>query len=284
MSSAKTDELRERLQKLEKNQTIEVQVVPPDYGTLYAMLKVALDCNCYTFLQKTNLFIKKLTPVDETDYPGLAFAVPTYGDLKTFNESTAASPAINDPRNELYTLYDRTTPRDVMDLAVKESKKEWVVFTHHDVYIPKIWGPRFWNEIKRAEKQFGPLGAVGIFGVSGDRRTLRVEAGAVLDQCGTRTLYGGKLPAQVRVLDGCLIAVRRDSGILPNPALGWHFYDADMCMQAEERKLAVVAVESWLLHRSNWSAPDEKFAVSKEIFRQRWANHLPVEVPCDLVS
>ena len=286
MSSARTDRFREELKKLRIHAVLEIELTQRGgFDALYEHIKVALDEDCYTFLQGTHLFCKKLRPVDDTGYPGVAFAIPAYGDPKVFDSSAGSSPGIGDPRNDACVLWDRSSPRDVIDYAVAHSSKEFIVFTHHDVYIPKNWGPRMWRAFQDAERRFGPTGVVGVFGVSGDRRVQRIEAGAVLDQGGRRTLVGQPpLPQAVRVLDGCAMMFRRDSGILPDPELGWHFYDADMCLQAGEKNLKVVAVENWLLHRSEWQAPDEKFKLSEEIFRRKWARALPVEVPCTLVS
>lgn len=285
MSSEKTDKLRRQLSELRPDQIVEIEVVPPTIEALYEYTKVALDQECLTVLRGNKLLCRKLHPVDDTGYPGLAFAVPRYADPKIFETSIGDSPTIHDERNELYALDDRKSPRDVVDFAVNTTKKDLVVFTHQDVYIPRGWGPRMWRAWQDAERRFGLVGVLGVFGVSGDRRVQRIEAGAVIDQHGTRTLVGQlDLPAQVRTLDGCVLVFRRDSGILPDPELGWHFYDADMCLQAAEKGLKVVAVENWLLHRSNWREPDASFKASEEIFRRKRASALPVEVPCALIA
>jgi hypothetical protein len=251
---------------------------------LYDLIKIALDNDCYTFLQQSTLYARKLDPVDDADYSGVAFAVPTYGSGSFLDTTFVNSPVIKDVRNELYTMHDQRSPNNVLSMTHSMTEKEWVIFTHGDVYMPKSWGPRFLKAVAEAERRFGPIGVAGVFGVSGDRRVKRTEAGAVIDQNGTRTLTGQvHLPAVVRILDGCVLATRRINNILPDPELGWHFYDADMCLRAAEKDLKNVAVESWLLHRSAWRNPDSAFGVSEEIFKRKWARALPVEVPCTLV-
>lgn len=277
--------LAQRLQSLAPGQIAEIMVEPLSLERLDELIRIALDEDCYTVFQQPKLYARKLAPVDDTGYPGLAFAVPTYGSGTMFDTTFMMSQAIKDSRNEIYNFHDSSSPSAVLEMAHSKTDKEWIVFTHHDVYIPKNWGPRFWRAVLEADRLFGPIGVAGVFGVSGDRRTQRFEAGAVLDQQGTRTLVGQlKLPAQIRVLDGCVLATRRKEAILPDPELGWHFYDADMCLQAAQRELNNVAVESWLLHRSNWTQPDARFKVSEEIFRRKWARALPVEVPCALIA
>ncbi len=278
------EELSQALAKLQPGQVVDVAFSPASIPALYEVIKVALDSDCYAVYREPKVYVKKLRPVDDTGYPGIAFAVPTHGKLDTFNSSFNACPATADRRNDVYMLHDSPSPKAVIDLAREKTSKEWIVFTHHDVYIPKSWGPRFWRAARDAER-FGPVGVVGVFGVSGDRRVERIEAGAVMDQQGTRALVGQQpLPMQVRVLDGCVLGLRRDSGLCPDPELGWHFYDADVCLQAQERGLRVVAVEDWLLHRSAWREPDGAFRASEQVFRKKWARALPVEVPCALIS
>ena len=53
---------------------------------------------------------------------------------------------------------------------------------------------------------------------------------------------GQELPARVATLDELLLIVRRDAGLRFDPDLGFHLYGADICLQASEQGLAVVAL------------------------------------------
>ena len=55
---------------------------------------------------------------------------------------------------------------------------------------------------------------------------------------------GPELPARVATLDKLLLIVRRDSGLRFERELGFHLYGADICLQAREQRLAVVALEA----------------------------------------
>ena len=57
---------------------------------------------------------------------------------------------------------------------------------------------------------------------------------------------GPELPPQVATLDELLLIVRRDSGLRFDPELGFHLYGADICLQASEQGLAVVALAALL--------------------------------------
>ena len=61
---------------------------------------------------------------------------------------------------------------------------------------------------------------------------------------------GPDLPARVATLDELLLVVRRDTPLRFDPALGFHLYGADICLQAAERGLAVVALGALCHHNS----------------------------------
>jgi hypothetical protein len=136
------------------------------------------------------------------------------------------------------------------------------------------------HQLRVAERQFGPVGVAGVYGVGpvlfaegGPESCYAAEAaeggarcehfiphppsfiplspslvpaeateriGWVVDR-GRMLRDGPELPARVATLDEVLLVVRRDSPLRFYPALGFHLYGADICLQAAERGLAVVA-------------------------------------------
>src|ERR1700722_4555641 len=93
-----------------------------------------------------------------------------------------------------------------------------------------------------------PGGRAAVYGVgeiitSGDlTESLAAERiGWVVDR-GRMLRDGPELPAQVATLDELVLVVRGDSGLRFDPALGFHVYGADICLQARELGLAVVAM------------------------------------------
>ena len=80
-----------------------------------------------------------------------------------------------------------------------------------------------------------------------------------------RMLRGGpELPALVATLDELLLVVRRDTPLRFDPALEFHLYGADICLQARELGLAVVALAAPCHHNSrSVGLPDAFFASAK---------------------
>ena len=73
---------------------------------------------------------------------------------------------------------------------------------------------------------------------------------------------GQELPARVATLDELLLIVKRDSGLRFDPDLGFHLYGADICLQASEQGLAVVALAAQCHHNSRSVGLPEAFFAS----------------------
>ena len=93
---------------------------------------------------------------------------------------------------------------------------------------------------------------------------------------------GPGLPAPAATLDELLLIVRRDGPIRFDPELGFHLYGADLCLQAAERGLAVVALGAPCRHNSRSLGLPEAFFASARAFARKWAHRLPVATPCVL--
>ena len=117
---------------------------------------------------------------------------------------------------------------------------------HQDVYLPAGWDRRVMRQLREAERRFGPIGIAGVYGVGevdepadGPPRAERI--GWVVDR-GRLLREGPDLPARVATLDELLLILPRGTPLRADPALGFHLYGADLCLQARERGLAVVAL------------------------------------------
>ena len=80
-----------------------------------------------------------------------------------------------------------------------------------------------------------------------------------------------ELPARVATLDELLLVVPKTTPLRFDPELGFHLYGADLCLQAAERGLAVVAIECLCYHNSRHIGLPEAFFKSAEVFARKWA-------------
>ena len=115
------------------------------------------------------------------------------------------------------------------------------------MWLPAGWDQCIAEQLDEAERRFGPIGVAGVYGVGqviapGQSVPLAAErTGWVVDR-GRMLRDGQELPARVATLDELLLIVRRDAGLRFDPDLGFHLYGADICLQASEQGLAVVAL------------------------------------------
>jgi hypothetical protein len=91
---------------------------------------------------------------------------------------------------------------------------------------------------------------------------------------------GPGLSAPVVTLDELLLIVRKDSPLRFDPELGFHLYRADLCLQARERGLAVVALGAPCRHRSRSVGLFGAFLDRAKVFARKWVHRLPVATPC----
>lgn len=162
---------------------------------------------------------------------------------------------------------------------------DWLVWVHQDVYLPEGWEKQFQNALREANKKWPSLAVAGVYGVHG----IGVNgwrAGHVLDR-GQLLREPALLPCLVDSLDELLVAVRVDSGLRMDPAMGFDFYATDLALQAQDAGLCTAVVDAFCEHWSDTpsqgempSSLIERVKKNAEVFERKWAHRLPVETPC----
>jgi hypothetical protein len=139
-------------------------------------------------------------------------------------------------------------------------------------------------------RQFGPIGVAGVYSASDviapshQTRPPAVERiGWVVDR-GRELNDRPELPVRVATLDELLLVIRRDSGLRFDPSLGFHFYGADLCLQARDRGLAVVVLAALCHDNSKTVQLPKAFFASAAIFAHKWSHRLPIATSCVLVD
>lgn len=171
--------------------------------------------------------------------------------------------------------------------AVLDSKPAacWLVFLHQDVFLPAGWADRFCAAVTDAEAQLGRLEVVGAYGIRGAGPQAQ-RAGRVLDR-GKLLDEPAPLPCLIDSLDELLFAVRTDTRLRLDTALGFDFYATDLVLQAQAAGLQCAVVdaycEHWSATASQGTAPDsliQRIARSAQVFEHKWLARLPVTTPC----
>jgi hypothetical protein len=230
---------------------------------------------------------RSIFPTDE-----IAFSfVVCVSNGRVLKRNLLASPCLGpSSRHEVILVKDCPNAAAGLNFGIEKAESQWVVCVHQDVYLPKGWDRCFAQQLREAERRFGPVGVAGVYGVGEveSPRSPRLPLGAtragwVVDR--NRVLRDGPdLPARVATLDELLLVVRRDTTMRFDPDLGFHLYGADICMQAHQRGLAVVALEALCHHNSaSVGLPDAFFAIA-EVFARKWRHRLPVATPCAIID
>jgi hypothetical protein len=174
--------------------------------------------------------------------------------------------------------HDCKSAADGLNAGLKKAKNEMVVCVHQDVYLPEGWVSWFWHQHDLARRSFGEIGVLGVFGASHDGSRTPKRSGHVVDR--DRLLAQGKLPASVETLDELLLAVPADTPLRFDPALGFHFYGADLCLTARQQGLAAVAIDAICFHNSLSVDVPAAFYQSGAVFSRKWKERLPVATAC----
>ena len=231
------------------------------------------------------IFEGRLLGWGETPATGRISFIACVNDEAQFAENLAASPCFHgtDPE-ELIVVRGAPSAAEGLAAGIGRARHDLVVLVHQDVYLPNGWVSRFLHQWDRAQAEFGEIGVAGVYGVShtGDAPDGILRFGHVVDR--QHLLWEGpELPARVEGLDEVVLAVSKQSGLRMDPALGFHLYGSDLAMQARQGGRAVVVLDAPCFHNSRTTNRfPTSFHQSAAIFRQKWADHLPLATPCAL--
>jgi glycosyltransferase involved in cell wall biosynthesis len=212
-------------------------------------------------------------------------------DTSILDTNLLASPCLRaGSRHEVIVIRNCPNAAAGLNLGLKRAKQDWVVCAHQDVLLPEGWNLRLAAQLQEAENRFGPIGVAGVYGVGEvitpllDGHPLAAERIGWVGDRGLLLRDGPELPARVATLDELLLVVPRDTPLRFDPDLGSHLYGADLCLQAREKGLAVVALGALCHHNSHSVGLPEAFYRSAEVFARKWAHRLPVATPCVVID
>lgn len=198
-------------------------------------------------------------------------ALRTWTELRTVHQASSAAAAFNPVLEELSHR--------------EEAAHRWVLWVHQDVRLPEGWVAQFLAALQAAQERWPLLRVAGIYGLTEWGDAAR-RAGALWDR-GTWMEEPTDLPCLASSLDEVLVAVRADSGLRWDPALGFDLYATDVCLQAREAGQLAAVLRAPCFHGSSTPRQGElpttvwqRIAQSAEHFERKWSHVLPVFTPC----
>ncbi len=206
--------------------------------------------------------------------------------LDVFGRYLGQSPCISSGRRQLVAFFNAPSAAHAFNSTLgslaADASSTWLVWAHQDVLLPGDWDERFLAALRSAQRTMPSLAVAGVYGVASAPANAR-RAGHVLDR-GSLLREPAPLPCEVDSLDELLFAVRADSGLKLDPAMGFDFYATDLVLQAQARGAVAAVLDAYCEHWSDTPAsgaiPDrmaERILRSGRAFESKWSHRLPVE-------
>jgi len=151
-----------------------------------------------------------------------------------------------------------------LNQGLEKTQGEIVVFCHQDVIFPFFWIDNLFSQIDIVNKLHKEWGVLGVFGIA----TNGSRAGHVVDLHGH--LRFTPLPMKVQSLDELCLIIRRDGGLKFDETLGgFHFYGADLCLEAAEKGFTNFAIDACVKHIGH-GKKDANFWESTRNLSDKW--------------
>jgi hypothetical protein len=226
-------------------------------------------------------------PIPEGPAEPLTFAA-CVNDESSLRANLLASPCLRSgTTHEVLQARGCRHVADGLNAALTRACHPWIVCVHQDVYLPEGWDRMLTRRLREAEARFGSLGVAGVIGAATagvvQPHTVTPLVGWVVDR--DRVLRGPEpLPARAETLDELVLVLPRATPLRLDPALGFHFCGADLCLQARQQGLAAVAVENLCFHNQRGVDLPPDFFTSGRAFARKWSGQLPVKTTCAVVD
>ncbi len=207
--------------------------------------------------------------------------VVVYNNAETLKRSFLSSSNVS--LNEVITYensHDEPLPV-IYNKIIQEhmDKNVWLVFCHQDFVFRENLRLRL--RAKDTEAIYGPIG-----GHPSQEKLI----GSIIQKDGTA--IGSKLRKEtpVQTLDEmCLIAHAKifKEGLIFDESFKFHFYGADLCMQAYKRGFDVLAMQIDCQHQSRTLRGDlnsQEYLASLKLFKEKWEGFLPIRTTTSVTT
>ena len=185
-----------------------------------------------------------------------------------------------DNEQGLSTIYNNTLK------TVSELEYDYILFVHDDV---SLQDSMFQFKIYESMKQFDVVGFAGttkcvikkpaLWHIMNNDKPFHGASGAVAhpnDQGIVRMSTYGDFGTRCILLDGLFLAVNikkvKETGLLFDEQFKFHFYDLDLCLTANKKKLKMGTAPIWVIHKSagllNYN--DKGFQQLEDKFVNKW--------------
>lgn len=200
------------------------------------------------------------------------------------NLNVLRSPGLREIGAEVLCVQAKSAA-EAYEIGSQQAKHPWRLMVHQDVYFPEGTGYAIAQQlgaISATNSHAGPVGFAGLAMVA-DSDQVRY-AGLVVDR--THLFDHGASNCAISV-DEFAVALHESSPLKIDPALGWHLWATDLCLQASklENKNQSKILEVPLFHNSvNDYALPEAFRHSAEYLLSKHSHLAEIKTLCGNLS
>lgn len=158
----------------------------------------------------------------------ISVIVPVTSDVQT-HLNVLTSPGLREIGAQIVLCRNAASAADAYASALRQVASPWVVFCHQDVYFPKGSGRALCRALAQVPDARTASTVVGFAGLGHGEGPTISHAGLVVDRT---ALFDHSASASAISIDEFAVVLHRDSRLLIDPALGWHLWATDLCLQA----------------------------------------------------
>jgi len=169
-------------------------------------------------------------PGASTVYAPFSVIVPVNRPLE-LELNIARSPGLQEVGAEVIVVEGARSAADAFERGAAQARHEWRLFVHQDVYLPRGSGLMLAEQLGAMQadgRAAAPVGFAGLEAGADLRSGLRY-AGQVIDR--TQHFDHAESTAGVSI-DEFAVALHASTPVAIDPALGWHLWGTDLCLQA----------------------------------------------------
>jgi hypothetical protein len=158
-----------------------------------------------------------------------AVVVPTTRDAQ-LRVNVECSPGLKEVDARVISVRRAASAADAWQHAITHVQEDWVLLCHQDVYFAHSFGTRLAGLLDTIPSRQRSRTLIGFAGVGVNIATRGYEhAGFVIDRS---SRFDNPASDKVVSIDELALVLPRDSLLRIDPALGWHLWATDLCLQA----------------------------------------------------
>jgi SAM-dependent methyltransferase len=192
------------------------------------------------------------------------------------------SPGLREINAEVIAVQHASSAAEAYARGAQDATHAWRLFCHQDVYFPKGSGRAIAALLSGVEASRRRSNVVGFAGLALEEGAPRRASGVFLDRINGWSFAETERAVSV---DEFCVAMHRDLQYRIDPALGWHLWATDLCLQAllnpdDSRFTQVTRVPLFHNSASDWTLP----ASYRESEKRLLAKYPQVQVIMSLCS